>query len=82
LISTLNNSPPIIAHQLAANGSIPNHPRWPQLVYPGVGAIAAADAATFFLGNCSTKTMGRRRGAAASTVSITFTAMRTKALSV
>jgi len=27
----------IVAHLLAADGSIPNHPRWPLLVYPGIG---------------------------------------------
>ncbi len=46
--STLPSPPRIITHQLAANGAIPNHPRWPLLVYPAVGAIAAADLATFF----------------------------------
>jgi uncharacterized protein YjlB len=30
----------IIAHLLAANGPIPNHPRWPLLVYPAVLPIA------------------------------------------
>ena len=27
----------IVAHLLVADGSIPNHPRWPLLVYPGIG---------------------------------------------
>jgi uncharacterized protein YjlB len=27
----------VLAHLLAADGSIPNHPRWPLLVYPGIG---------------------------------------------
>jgi uncharacterized protein YjlB len=40
--------PRIIAHHLAAGGSIPNHPRWPMLVYPGVVAIAGADPAAGF----------------------------------
>lgn len=26
----------VLAHLLAADGAIPNHPRWPLLVYPGV----------------------------------------------
>jgi uncharacterized protein YjlB len=26
----------VLAHLLAADGSIPNHPRWPLLIYPGV----------------------------------------------
>src|SRR4051812_31631502 len=38
----------IIAHHLAASGAIPNHPRWPLLVYPGVVAIAGADPAAAF----------------------------------
>ncbi len=42
------DSPRIIAHHIAANGSIPNHPRWPLLVYPGVVAIAEADPAAAF----------------------------------
>ena len=46
--STLKESSRIIAHQLAASGSIPNHPRWPLLVYPGAVAIAGADPAAAF----------------------------------
>jgi uncharacterized protein YjlB len=46
--STLKDSRRIIAHQLAASGDVPNHPRWPLLVYPGVVAIAAADPAAVF----------------------------------
>ena len=46
--STLKDSPGIIAHHLAASGAIPNHPRWPLLVYPGVVAIAGADPAAAF----------------------------------
>ena len=26
----------VLTHLLAADGSIPNHPRWPLLIYPGV----------------------------------------------
>ena len=46
--STLKESPRVIAHHLAASGAVPNHPRWPLLVYPGVVAIAAADPAAVF----------------------------------
>ncbi len=46
--STLKDSPRIIAHRLAASGAIPNHPRWPLLVYPGAVAIAGADPAAAF----------------------------------
>jgi uncharacterized protein YjlB len=34
----------IVAHLLAADGSVPNHPRWPLLVYPGVLEISSAEA--------------------------------------
>jgi uncharacterized protein YjlB len=37
-----------IAHLLSPSGGIPNHPRWPLLVYPGVVAIAGADPAAAF----------------------------------
>jgi len=33
----------VIAHLLAANGPIPNHPRWPLLVYPAVVQLARAE---------------------------------------
>jgi uncharacterized protein YjlB len=46
--STLKDSPRILAHHLAASGAIPNHPRWPLLVYPAAVAIEAADPATVF----------------------------------
>jgi len=39
---------PIIAHLLAASGRVPNHPRWPLLVYPGAVAICGADPAAAF----------------------------------
>ena len=45
---TSNDSPCVIAHQLAAGGAVPNHPRWPLLVYPGAVAIAGADPAVAF----------------------------------
>jgi uncharacterized protein YjlB len=43
-----NDSPRVIAHRLAASGAVPNHPRWPLLVYPGAVAIAGADPAAAF----------------------------------
>src|SRR5262245_28725323 len=46
--STPKDSHSVIAHQLAASGSVPNHPRWPLLVYPGAVAIAGADPAVAF----------------------------------
>jgi len=38
----------VIAHLLATSGAVPNHPRWPLLVYPGAVAIAGADPAAVF----------------------------------
>ena len=38
----------VVTHLLAANGSIPNHPRWPLLVYPAAVAIAGPDPAAAF----------------------------------
>ncbi|MGE5793920.1 MAG: cupin [Bacteroidota bacterium] len=38
----------VIAHLLAPDGGIPNHPRWPLLVYPGAVAIAGDDPAAAF----------------------------------
>jgi uncharacterized protein YjlB len=38
----------VIPHSLAPSGAIPNHPRWPLLVYPGAVAIAGADPAVAF----------------------------------
>jgi uncharacterized protein YjlB len=32
-------APNVVAHLLAAHGGIPNHPRWPLLVYPGAVAL-------------------------------------------
>ncbi len=46
--STLKDPPHIIAHRIAASGSIPNHPRWPLLVYSGVVAAAPAELAAAF----------------------------------
>ena len=42
------NDPAVITHLLAASGAIPNHPRWPLLVYPGAVAVAAPDPAAAF----------------------------------
>jgi uncharacterized protein YjlB len=42
------DTPHVIAHRLAAGEAIPNHPRWPLLVYPGVVAIAGEDPAAAF----------------------------------
>jgi uncharacterized protein YjlB len=38
----------VITHFLASAGAIPNHPRWPLLVYPGAVAIEGADPAAAF----------------------------------
>ncbi len=38
----------MVAHLLAPDGAIPNHPRWPLLVYPGAVAIAGSDPAAAF----------------------------------
>lgn len=43
-----NTEPKVIPHRLAASGNIPNHPRWPLLIYPGAVAIAGADPAAAF----------------------------------
>ena len=38
----------VVAHLLAPDGAIPNHPRWPLLVYPGAVEIAGSDPAAAF----------------------------------
>jgi uncharacterized protein YjlB len=38
----------VVAHLLAAGGAIPNHPRWPLLLYPAVVVIAGTDPASLF----------------------------------
>jgi uncharacterized protein YjlB len=38
----------VVAHLLPATERVPNHPRWPLLVYPGAVAIAGADPAAAF----------------------------------
>ena len=38
----------VIAHSLPQGGAIPNHPRWPLLLYPGAVPIAAVDPAAAF----------------------------------
>jgi uncharacterized protein YjlB len=40
--------PRVVAHQLAPSGAIPNHPRWPLLLYPGAVEIAGPDPAAAF----------------------------------
>ena len=40
--------PDVVAHLLAPDGAIPNHPRWPLLIYPGAVAIAGPDPAVAF----------------------------------
>ena len=42
------NTARVIAHLLAPASAIPNHPRWPLLVYPGAVAIEGADPAAAF----------------------------------
>jgi uncharacterized protein YjlB len=38
----------VIAHLLPPDGAIPNHPRWPLLVYPGAVALSGDDPAPIF----------------------------------
>src|SRR5688572_23571431 len=38
----------VIAHLLAQDAAIPNHPRWPLLVYPGAVAIQGPNPALAF----------------------------------
>lgn len=40
--------PRVLAHLLPSNGAIPNHPRWPLLVYPGAVVLGGPDPATAF----------------------------------
>jgi uncharacterized protein YjlB len=40
--------PDVVAHLLAPDGAIPNHPRWPLLIYPGAVAVAGPDPAAAF----------------------------------
>jgi len=44
----MRHEPRIVAHLLAAGGAIPNHPRWPLLVYPGAVALSGPDPAAIF----------------------------------
>jgi uncharacterized protein YjlB len=46
--SVPNSSQRVIAHPLAPGTAIPNHPRWPLLLYPGAVAIAGDDPAAVF----------------------------------
>ncbi len=43
-----SESPRVIAYSLAPGDAIPNHPRWPLLVYPGAVAIEGPDPARAF----------------------------------
>jgi len=43
-----DNGVHVIAHRLARSGDIPNHPRWPLLVYPGAVPVTGADPAEAF----------------------------------
>lgn len=38
----------VVTHLLAASGAIPNHPRWPLLVYPGAVTLSGPDPASLF----------------------------------
>ena len=42
------DTPRVLAHLLAPANAIPNHPRWPLLVYPGAVAIEGVDPAATF----------------------------------
>jgi uncharacterized protein YjlB len=43
----------VVAHLLASGGAIPNHPRWPLLVYPGAVTVPGAEAfEELFTRNC------------------------------
>jgi uncharacterized protein YjlB len=46
--TTPPDAPRVIAHRLAASGNIPNHPRWPLLVYPAAVPIEGPDPAAAF----------------------------------
>jgi uncharacterized protein YjlB len=40
--------PHVLAHLLPPSGAIPNHPRWPLLVYPAAVALSGRDPAAAF----------------------------------
>jgi uncharacterized protein YjlB len=42
------NAHAVVAHLLKPSGAVPNHPRWPLLVYPGAVEIAGDDPAAAF----------------------------------
>jgi uncharacterized protein YjlB len=42
------DQPRVLAHLLPPNGAIPNHPRWPLLVYPAAIALGGLDPAVAF----------------------------------
>lgn len=39
---------PVVAYRLAQNSGVPNHPRWPLLLYPGALPLHTADLAAAF----------------------------------
>ena len=47
-MSSTQDTGRLVAHHLAASGSVPNHPRWPLLIYPGAVAVAEPDPAAAF----------------------------------
>jgi len=48
-MTSISNDPAcVVAHLFAASGAIPNHPRWPLLVYPRAVAIEGTDPAAAF----------------------------------
>ena len=48
MTTTSSKATRVIAHRLAPAGDIPNHPRWPLLVYPAAVPIEGADPAAAF----------------------------------
>lgn len=40
--------PPVVAHRIASSGAIPNHPRWPLLVYAAAVGVDQPDPAAAF----------------------------------
>ena len=55
----------VLAYLLAADGAIPNHPRWPLLVYPGAVAVAGPDPAGAFEALFARNQLAARHGATA-----------------
>jgi uncharacterized protein YjlB len=44
----MRNASDVLAHLLATNGAVPNHPCWPLLVYPDAVSIRGPDPAVAF----------------------------------